>query len=219
MATRARVFDIDVRQLEGLAGHLGNLSGDSLAQASADALNKVIDETNQSVREQIVSSINLTTNYLADRLDVGHASKTLLEARIYAPYRNTSLGRYSALPITVAAKSPLKRLKGNAGLGIPKGQKVKQVSVEVSRGVRKVMSNRTAFMSPTLKNSDGDPMVFTTVPGVKQANGKNKLEARYGPAVYQLFRVARDNQFNDIAANLELTLLAEAEAAIDEAFQ
>lgn len=203
-----------------MADRLGELSGDRLAEAGATALNKVIDETNQSVRSQIVSSVNLTTRYLTDRLDVGHASKLRLEARIYAPFRHTSLGRYDAHPITVAAKSPLRRLKGNKGLGIPKGQKVKQVSVEVARGSRKTLLNPTAFMHPTIKNSDGDPMVFTTVPGQKQRDGKkNKLKARYGPSVYQLFRVARDNQFDEVAANLELSLLAETAAAIDEAFE
>jgi hypothetical protein len=61
---------------------------------------------------------------LADRLDVDATRRrTCWRRASTAPYRNTSLGRYSAIPITQAAKSPLKRLKGNPGLGIPKGQK------------------------------------------------------------------------------------------------
>lgn len=218
MAGRISVFEIDVRQLEGLAANLGELSGDRLAEVSANAINEVIDRTDKNVRAAITGTINLNAAYLQDRLAVGHAHKTLLEARIYAPFRHTSLGRYDAKPIMQKAKSPLRRLKGNPGLGIPRGMKLAAVSVEVVRGARKTMVNETAFLSPTLKNSSDEPMIFTTIP-IKGKNKKDKLRARYGPSVYQLFRVARDNQMDEVATDLQLTLLAEAEAAIDEAFK
>lgn len=218
MVNRVRVFEVDTRELDDLAERLGRLDGVVLSKASVQALNTVIDETNEKVRDSITATVNLTPGYLADRLDVGHASSQRLEASIYAPARDTSLGRYFARPTVQVSRSPYRRLKGNPALGIPRGLKQKGVGVTVTKGSRKTMKDPTAFMHPTLVNSSGEPMVFTTIPGQKGKSGKNKLEARYGPAVYQLFRVARDNIFDEVSAHLELTLLAETSAAIEEVF-
>lgn len=207
-------ISIDVRELQGLANRLGQIDGTTLAQVGVTALNEVAQRAEPTLRESIVATVNLTDAYVQARTGVRLATTNNLEAELFAPYRNTALGRYHPNVKLQRAKSNPKRLKGNPHLGIPVGFKPAKLSVEVTRGGRKDIQNPTAFLSPKQRDSDGNMFIFTRL-----TKNKRPLKARYGPAVYQLYRVAIDAHLDQVATDLELSLMAEAESAIDKAFE
>lgn len=210
----ATSITLDVSGLTGLASRLAALSGAQLQLAGSEAVNAVAERTEPKLRESIIATVNLSNAYVAERTGIRYAQPGTAQAvaTIYAPYRHTPLGRYAPQIMQQAARSPIKRLKGNAPLGIPKGLKPLVVNVEVIRGQRKDIQNPSAFMVAKIKDSDGNPLIFVR----RTAERKSKLRALYGPSVYQLFRVARDTHIDEISNDLQLELMAEVDAILDE---
>lgn len=209
---RAQFINIDVQQLSALAGGLAGLTGETLRDASVNAVNEVAQRVEPDLRNSIVATINLSDQYIKDRMTTRLAAKGGEPmATITAPFRNTPLSRYDPSMKLVPVKNP-GRAKGNAALGIPKGLKLAGISVEVVRGERKFIQNSATYFDPSRRDSNGNPMIFQ-----RKTAERFPVRVLYGPSVYQLFRVARDNHMDEITTDLELTLLAEAEAALDEA--
>lgn len=205
---------VDIRELEGLAKTLdGIATGQTLDQAAVTAINSVLDRAEPKLRESIVRTINLSDQYVRDRTvvtkaELGHGAPS---GKIAAPARNVPLTRFAIWPLTTRAKSPLRKLKGDPARGIPRGMKAAGIMVEVTRGQPKLFAH--GFFSPQQRDSDGNMLIFT-----RKTKDRYPLQHRFGPAVYQLFRVARDTYLDEITSDLELSLLAEAEAALDEQF-
>lgn len=209
---RAEFLDIDTRAVEGFADRLARLSGGDLNAVAVNTVNTVAERTEPILRESILETINLSDNYLRERIGVTKAEGVGGDgavATISAVYKHTPLTRYMPQMITVAAKSPLRKLKGNAALGIARGQKLGGITVEVTLGARKPIQNPTAHFLPGLTDSSGNPLIATRTP-----SGAQKV--RYGPSVYQLFRVARDTHLDQIDTDLRTTLLELANEAFTE---
>lgn len=208
MATR---IDVDMSALVGLAATVGEIGGARMQRVGTEAVNAVATRTMPSLRDSIVETINLSGAYVAGRTNMRLAQPGgPAVATLTAPFRATGLGRYLPLISTQTVKNPA-RSKGNPRLGIPAGRKPLVVSVSVTRGSRKQLANPTAFLNPKQRDSDGNPMVF-----VRRGDGRYPVRALYGPAVYQLFRVARDRHIDAITSDLELELLAEIDAILEE---
>lgn len=208
MATR---IDLDMTAaLAGLSDRIGEITGERLQSVGTEAVNAVATRTMPSLRESIVETINLNGAYVAARTRLELAKPgAQAEAKLIAPFRATGLGRYLPVISTQPVKHP-SRSKGNPRLGIPAGRKPLVVSVSVTRGTRKSMSDPTAFLNPKQRDSDGNPMVF-----VRRTGSRYPVRALYGPAVYQLFRVARDRHIDEISSDLELELLAEIDGLLE----
>lgn len=208
MATGHFSLDIDIRMVEGLADSLSRLTPERLGQVGLDAVNTVAVSTEEKARRNIGAGINMSDAYLRARMGVRQgtdASRPL--AVIYAPYRHTPLGRYDPKQLVQPVKHPA-RSKGDPSRGIPAGSKGAGVSVEVRRGGRKAIAK--GFLMP-LANANGMG-VFTRWPG------QEKAKHRYGPSVYQLFRVQADALLEESGIDLQRAVIAEADRAIEESF-
>ena len=208
MAT-ARLLTVDIRQVAGLADSLTKLDGPKLGSIGLAAVNEVAVRTEIAARRGIAQTINLSESYLIARLGVRRATDASRpEAVIFSPYTQTPLGRYDPKQLTKAVKNPA-RSKGDRSRGIAPGQKGAGISVEVTRGSRKPITN--AFTMP-LNNNNGTG-VFTRV------NGELKYQHRYGPSVYQLFRVQAVRLRDEITTDLQQSLISEAERVLEGVFE
>lgn len=209
MTTRRGVIEIDVGELLRSADHLARLTGGQLGQAGLNAVNEVAPRMERRAREAIGAGINLAEAYISARMGVRLGDDPgRPEAVIFAPFRHTPLGRYDPKQITATAKRP-KRAKGDKSRGVPAGHKAAGVSVEVTRGARKVIAH--GFLMP-LRNGNGIG-VFT------RSRGSLRYQHRLGPSVYQLFRVQADLLADESSTELQLAVLAEAERALEGVFE
>jgi len=200
------VVKIDATQLEGVAQALGRLDAATLGQASLTAVNTVAEPAYKDARAKMNAGINLPDSYLQERMAFEPATDPLMPvAVILARRRATTLGRYGAVQLTQVVKypndlftpgkmgvnprkpgSPLpwKLRTGDPSRSIPVDRKQAGVSVEVTRGSRKAISY--AFVI----HKNGVNLLVERVKGTRR-----KVEALYGPSVYQLFRAALSDDF------------------------
>lgn len=206
----AFVIDLDTRAVEKLAEALAGIGPDALGEVAMLSVNEVAARAHDKSRENIVAGVNLTEAYVRPRMRVIKATSAVRpEAIVRADGHLSSLGRYFSSLDRQPAKSPIKRLKGDPARGIPKGLKRHTVNVQVMRGRTEPIKDSRVFTVPSIKNSDGDAMIFRRVPG-KTRTGKAKMQALYGPSVYQLFRVQAGRLEGAIGDDLVETVSAEA---------
>lgn len=160
---------IDVTSLANLAKRLGQLDGEGLGRVAATALNNIIDPAYDLARSRMSAGINVTDQYMRDKMKVSHASPSVPKASITAAGDQTGLSHYN--PIARAPSA------GQRGIG---------VNVTVTRGGTKPVKSKRVFIAPNLKDSEGNPFVFRRLAG-RTKTGKSRLQRVLGPAVYQLF--------------------------------
>ena len=203
----ALTVKFDVREIEGLADKLGRISGEALGTATVVAINKVATRTYDLTRNRMNVGLNLTDSYITSRMQVQlavNASKP--SASIVARGQATTLGHYRPRMVLQAVKRP-GQSKGNAALGIPSGSKSAGLSVSVTRGSNKLLEH--AFQIPKFRDSDGNALVFLR-------GSNDKIRKAIGPSVYQLFRTQVQQNINAIGDDLQTTVVAEVESAINE---
>lgn len=213
-------IDANFDPVSALGDRLDQISGEALQQAAAAAVNRVADSAYGLFKRAMTSGLTLTEQYVDAKM---HTEKAVpsnrVTAKIIAQHSVTLLGHYAPVVITAPTK---KRSKGNPALGVPKGQKAIGASVEVSRGTRKVIKPLAAspdvVMWPRKRDREGNPMLFRMIGG-KSDKGLPKMQALYGPAVYQLFRY-QINQLSDaVADDLEKQLVSEAETIFERLYE
>jgi len=205
MSQSAFKVEIDISRIERLGEALGGIDSGSLGEASMRAVNAVADETYDLARPRMLATINLTDTYVRDRMTVNHATNpNNVSASIVASGDKSSmtiLARYGARQLVQPVKHPA-RSRGDQlySRNIAPGMKAAGISVEVTRGGRKPITN--AFFMP-LRNA-GTVGLFT-----REGDGKKAYLHRYGPSVYQLFRTTARNMIDEVTDNLENTLVEE----------
>jgi hypothetical protein len=206
--TRRTLLSIDVRSLLGAADDLRSLDAERFGEVGLTAVNDVATRTEHRISDTIVSGINMSAAYVARRMGTRLGDNPLRpEAVIAAPAVDRPLGHFEPQQLTQAVKNP-KRSKGDKRRGIAPGQKGAGVSVEVRRGNRLAVTN--GFLMP-LRGGNGWG-VFT------RERGSLRFQHRLGPAVYQLFRVQRDLLRDEVAVDLQLAVLAEADRVVGGVF-
>lgn len=211
----ARNFDlrIDATQVEALAQRLARADGEDVGRASVAALNEVVDRTFDLSRERMIAGINLDDPYLRRRMSVRHATRGKPEAEITARGDSTSLGRFDARPVIVP--NVRKGGKGNKALGIPAGEKQRGVTVEVIRGQRNSGFVPGGFLLPLRRGNQDGGNGF----GVFARTKGGALRHRYGPSIYQLFAYQADRILEDVADDLENTLIQQVDDALQKALE
>lgn len=211
------IVDLDINALDGFSLGISNLSAERLGALAVETVNAVAGRTYDLSRERMVAGINLTDEYLRQRMSIELASNGKAEASIIASGAKndtTVLGRFDAKPNVVPNRSRKGKRKGNAALGIAPGSRQLGVTVQVTRGSTKDF--QFGFLLPLKRGtqSGGNGFgVFTRKPGSKN------ITHRYGPSVYQLFAAQiklLDEEVND---DLETTLGKQIDAAVGRAFE
>lgn len=229
MATR-RAFDveIDVRKIKTLADRLTGISGDEFGRMAMTVVNRVADETYDLSVRRMLNGINLTEQYVEERMVVvkaknpgnvkaeivglgGKKYTTILaryDGRQTVQSVNWSNERILAMGKKFGPWPGWTRRKGDALRGIPSGLKSAGTTVEVTRGNRRSL-DKTFFMP--LRGGNGLGIFQRT------GDGKKDYKHLYGPSVYQLFRYTANTILEDVAANLETQIADEAERLLQKA--
>ena len=203
------LFKVDSADIASVAERLTGMSaGLSTSAAMVTALNEVVDAVYVTARSRMNSGINLADAYLQSKMQVQHASSGNLSASIFASGSEkgdqSPLGRYFTSQNVVAAA----KAKGDPKRGIAPGFKQAGVSVEVLRGASKPVMGGKAF-TMTLKSGNGTGIFVRTKYG--------QVRHLYGPAVYQLFRVAAGELDGAIGDTVEERLSSVAQRALQDA--
>lgn len=211
---------IDLAAIEGLAAKLNGINPQSLGDGLVNTLNEVTDRAYVTTRNDMLRTINLSQEYVESKMTVNRAkTASNLSSSIVAigPGRGKNagaiLGRYLPVMRTQPVRYP-KLSKGDSSnqRNIPRGMKAAGVAVSVKRGSTKVIEH--GFLM-RLKNGNGIG-VFTRSAG---ATGPKNVKHRYGPSVYQLFKVAADSYTNEIGSDLEKSIGDKALALFEEALK
>jgi hypothetical protein len=201
-------FTVDVGAISQLADRLGELDAAAFGELAVRTVNDSADATYEAVRPRMIASINLSDDYVTNRMEVRHA-KSANDATATIVARGsggdmTILARYGAQQLVAVPKGTRKPAKGSAARGIPPGMKGAGVSVEVTRGNRKDIAG--GFLM-NLRNGNGLGL-FT------RAKGSAKIRHRYGPSVYQLFKTVATDMQVEIQNDLTTRLVDEAEKVL-----
>lgn len=211
---RNYALKFDTQAVEALARRIAEATGDQVGAASVAALNEVADRTFNLARDRMTAGINLDDPYLRRRMSVRHATPGRPEASIMARGGRsdmTVLGRFDAKPVIVPNVRSGGR--GNRALGIPAGEKQAGVTVEVIRGQRNEGFVPRGFLLPLRRGRQDGGNGF----GVFARGRDGKLRHRYGPSVYQLFAFQAERIEDEVAADLEKTLIEQVDAALQKA--
>lgn len=208
--------------LDALGDRLELLSGEELQQAAAAAVNRVTDSAYVLFKRAMTSGLTLTEQYVDAKMSIEKAKPAArVVSKIIARRSVTLLGHYAPMVVTQPVKNPT-RARGNAALGIPAGQKLAGASVEVSRGSRKVIKSKgdepDVVIWPSKRDREGNPLLFRLTGG-RTSSGKPRMEALYGPAVYQLFRYQIEQLSDAIADDLQDALVEEAQSVFERIYQ
>jgi len=218
----ATTFEIDVRQLEGLAERLTRLNGEQLQAMNVRVVNVVAERSEDFLRNYVLSDVNMQEAYYRAKSGrtEAKAGGGVAEATIFAlastkSDRRARLARYDPQQLVRSVKNET-RSKGDAKRGIAKGSRAAGLSVEVMDGKRERMPG--AYLMPLRRGRaagswDGAVGLFT-----RSRDGK-VTQHRLGPAVYQVFRHARDEHTQRITSDLEATLLREADEILHGVFE
>ena len=200
MAIRSTAVKIDIDQVLALAGDLGRVDAQTFGTAAQAALNETIDRTYQLASDRMTAGINLSDDYLRRRMTTEHASGKTLEASITASgdrAAQTRLATYDAQMVIVPRKTT--RASRSRGVLPLNGGRQAGVTVTVSRGAPK--TGASLFMLPLRAGAVlGDKFgVFV--------REKRRLKHLYGPAVYQLLAYQAPRITDEVADDLQRTLL------------
>ena len=200
MAIRSTAVKIDIDQVLALAGDLGRVDAQTFGTAAQAALNETIDRTYQLASDRMTAGINLSDDYLRRRMTTEHASGKTLEASITASgdrAAQTRLATYDAQMVIVPRKTT-RASRSRGGLPLNGGRQA-GVTVTVSRGAPK--TGASLFMLPLRAGAVlGDKFgVFV--------REKRRIKHLYGPAVYQLLAHQAPRITDEVADDLQRTLL------------
>ena len=200
MAIRSTAVKIDIDQVLALAGDLGRVDAQTFGTAAQAALNETIDRTYQLASDRMTAGINLSDDYLRRRMTTEHASGKTLEASITASgdrAAQTRLATYDAQTVIVPRKTT--RASRSRGVLPLNGGRQAGVTVTVSRGAPK--TGASLFMLPLRAGAVlGDKFgVFV--------REKRRIKHLYGPAVYQLLAHQAPRITDEVADDLQRTLL------------
>ena len=200
MAIRSTAVKIDIDQVLALAGDLGRVDAQTFGTAAQAALNETIDRTYQLASDRMTAGINLSDDYLRRRMTTEHASGKTLEASITASgdrAAQTRLATYDAQMVIVPRKTT--RASRSRGVLPLNGGRQAGVTVTVSRGAPK--TGASLFMLPLRAGAVlGDKFgVFV--------REKRRIKHLYGPAVYQLLAYQAPRITDEVADDLQRTLL------------
>ena len=200
MAIRSAAVKIDIDQVLALAGDLGRVDEQTFGTAAQAALNETIDRTYQLASDRMTAGINLSDDYLRRRMTTEHASGKTLEASITASgdrAAQTRLATYDAQMVIVPRKTT--RASRSRGVLPLNGGRQAGVTVTVSRGAPK--TGASLFMLPLRAGAVlGDKFgVFV--------REKRRIKHLYGPAVYQLLAYQAPRITDEVADDLQRTLL------------
>lgn len=215
-----RIFDIkiDPTQVEELADRLGQVDPERLGEALVDTVNKVAQETYELSRKHITDGVNLDDAYVQRRMEVREATQKRPEAAIVGLGRyETNLSHYGAMQTPgvvnwtndwiLANKGKFSKWpgwtqrKGDEARGIRPDEKQYKMAAQVRRGSSKSVGKK--FTLPGKTDSSGNPLVF-------RRDG-DQIRGVLGPSVYQLFRVAAENLYEQAGDNLEKAIVETAE--------
>lgn len=210
MATKGSLpaFKVDVSEIEGFAQRLDKFDAQALGPLIVSTLNHVVDRAYVLSRERMRLGINLTDAYLQRRMEVRYASAAKPRAEIATHYGGLGLSHFGPRQVPQAAVSPIRKLRGDAGRGIPRGQKQGGVSVEVARGGRRPIRLPGVFTAPGIRDTEGNPFIFQRVGG-RTRSGKDRLRRLFGPSPYQLFKFQLPHLEEPVTDDLRETLVAE----------
>lgn len=200
MAIRSTAVKIDLDQVLALAGDLGRVDAQAFGAAAQAALNETIDRTYQLASDRMTAGINLSDDYLRRRMTTEHARGKTLEASITASgdrAAQTRLATYDAQMVIVPRKTT--RASRSRGVLPLNGGRQAGVTVTVSRGAPK--TGASLFMLPLRAGAVlGDKFgVFV--------REKRRIKHLYGPAVYQLLAHQAPRISDEVADDLQRTLL------------
>jgi hypothetical protein len=183
---------LDTSELAGLVKNIETFTPKALKDIQFAQVNKLIGEVYILSQDRMLSGINLSKAYADRRMELNPAKdRENIKAEIVAKGGGaymTALSHYSPEQLRKPVKNS-KRSKGDSARGIPAGQKTAGVSVEVLLGVRTTLKTSRAFLHPTKKDSEGNPLIFKRVGGSTKT-GRDQLARLLGPSVYQLFAFA-----------------------------
>lgn len=214
---------VDASAVSKLAQDIAKIDGANLGEAVRGAINQTTESAYKLSRQTILRGINLTENYVERRMETRLATKNKTSSEIVALGAKkymTNLSHYGAMTsetrdvrwsneriLRERAKtfSPWPgwaRRDGSKTRGIAAGQKAYKMSGEVVRGARKSIGQKF-ILSKTIKDSEGNPLVF-------KREG-SRIDALYGPSVYQLFRSTIPLVIEGVGDELERNVLNFAE--------
>lgn len=203
--TRTTAIQVGINEILDMAGAVGRLDARTISATVVKALNDTVDRTYDLSRDRITTGINLSDDYLRRRMDVAHASSNKLEATITASGDRstlTRLAKYNAAMVIVPRKT--KGPSRSKGLLPLKGGRQAGVTVEVRRGAPKTLSDNYFILRLSNQGAEEKYGVFT------RGKGKTKdsaLKHLYGPSVYQLFRYQTGQIVDEVADDLQKTVL------------
>ncbi len=210
---RRSAFKIELDQVVVLGEQIGAAEQLDQSATLAARLNEIVDDVYETARGRMNAGINLTDAYLQSKMYVVHASAGRgLQAEIVArggKEDQTPLGRY----MTRYATAPAPRAKGDPKRGISAGRKAAGVVVSVARGSEKVLPYAFTMRLLAGNTSGGNGI------GVFTRSKFGLVRHRYGPAVYQLFRVAAGELERSVADTVEEQLGRAAAQALEEALK
>lgn len=218
---RSFVVDVDALGVQRLVSRLSELDESTLAEISTNVVNEVAERTYALAKGRMTKGLTLSEAYVQSRMAVRPAQVSSRPRAVIVAYGNiTTLGHYAPRQVTQPVKRP-KRAKGDPARGIAAGQKSAGISVEVTKGNRKIVREGMGdvFTIPKIRDSEGNPLIFRRIKGAKTRNGKDKLKALYGPSVYQLFKYQVDLILNEVEEDVADTLANRAEEALKKALE
>lgn len=228
MAGKAFSVDIDVSRIKGLEGRLSGLSGEDFGRMAMQVVNRVADETYDLSVRRLLNGINLTEEYVQERIIVEKAKnpdnvKATITGLAHKKYM-TMLARYDgrqqirdvnwkneqiqAMGKRFGRWPGWVQRKGDVKRNIPANYKSAGTTAEVRRG--NVTPFKHTFFMP-LRNGNGMGIFERT------GDGKKDYRHLYGPSVYQLFAFTASNIIDEVADNLETQLADEAERLLQRA--
>jgi len=233
-------IQIDTAEVGQLAERLGAIDSTKLGERLIDTLNEVAESAYELSRRTITTDINLTDAYVQRRMELKPATSSKPTAEIVAPFGKKNLTNLSHYGAEVGETKPVNwsnqriirevfkgqekfgpwpgwaRRKGTEHMGIPEDRKAYKMVAEVTRGKRTSIGKK--FTIPGKRDTEGNPLVFQRIgPGGK--SGKGRIEALYGPSVYQLFRVAAERIEERVGDDLRDAVIDAAERAFEEALR
>lgn len=188
---------IDIAPTSDLATQLSRLTPAKYREVLVGAINTTADSAYTLSRKTMLGGINLTDDYVQQRMSVEHASANSLQATLTAfggKEFTTSLSHYGAMQEVQPAQHS-GRSKGDPGRGIPAGSKAAGITVEVTRGSPAALPHGFTVVA-----KNGKQLVLA-----RDKSGTAK--ARSGPAVYQLFRVASAKIEDQVVGDLQREVL------------
>lgn len=215
---------ITATEVAKVAESLAKFDANTLGVASVRAVNAVTDRAYDTATSRMIAGINLTQQYVDQRMHVRHASDPRKpEAEIVASSkasRGTTLGTYGAKVITKAVNwsngsftpgafgpnprkpgslLPWKPRIGDAQRGIAPDLKAAGFTASVIRG--RIDQFPNAFVIPV-----GGRLLT-----VSRAKGTRKIKTLYGPSVLQLFRTTVPRIHTEVATDLHKAVQAEVD--------